>query len=453
MSATAAGRVVRTALVGTGALLGTLGALIATAGPAAAHSVGGGELPAPPWLLSYVGAFAVAATAVALRATWPAPRFSGLTRDDALEPEDGAAVPAAPSVERAPLGLHLGHALGLGLLVLVFVAALVGPDSAAANVAPVAVLVVWWVGLPILCLVAGDVMKAINPFVGIVGALQPGHERMERRPAPTWTGAAFLLAFAWFFIAYHRPGSPRSLAVFLAAYVLAAVLGGLVWGRRWLATGEGFGALSAAVALISPWRRHTAPPPGLAALMVVWLGSTAFDAFTSTPFWIDVIGASQGWSRTFLHSVGLAWMIAVVAGIYLGVLRLAGRSDEEDPTSIAAPLGVALGPLAVSWFLAHDLTLLLFEGQNFVALMSDPIGEGWDLFGTITRTIDYGLVQATWVRWVQLALLGIGHVAAVVLGHDLALQLVRRRAAMAITWGLAGAAAISIVAAALMVLG
>lgn len=453
MSATAAGRVVRTVLLGAGALVGVFVAILATAGPAAAHSVGGGELPAPPWLLSYVGAFAVAATAVALRATWPAPRFSGLVPGVAVEPEGAAAVPAAPSADRAPLGLHLGHAVGVVLLVLVFVAALVGPDSAAANVAPVAVLVVWWVGLPILCLVAGDVMKAINPFVGIVGVLQPGQERMERRPAPAWTGPAFLLAFAWFFIAYHRPGSPRALAVFLAAYLLAAVLGGLVWGRRWLATGEGFGALSAAVALLSPWRRHTAAPPGLAALMVVWLGSTAFDAFTSTPFWVDVIGTSQGWSRTFLHTVGLAWMIAVVAGIYLGVLRLAARSDEEVPTSIAAPLGLALVPLAVGWFLAHDLTLLLFEGQNFIALISDPIGEGWDLFGTITRTIDYGLVQATWVRWVQLALLAVGHVAAVVLGHDLALQLVRRRAAMAITWGLAAAGVISVVAAALMVLG
>ncbi len=135
------------------------------------------------------------------------------------------------------------------------------------------------------------------------------------------------------------------------------------------------------------------------------------------------------------------------------MLRLAGRSDEDLPPSVAVPLGVALVPLATSWFLAHDLTLLLFEGQNFVALMSDPIGEGWDLFGTITHTIDYGLVQAAWVRWVQVALLGVGHVAAVVLAHDVALRLARRRTAMAITWGMAAASATSVVAGALMVLG
>lgn len=27
-----------------------------------AHNVGGGALPAPPWLLSYIGAFAILAT-------------------------------------------------------------------------------------------------------------------------------------------------------------------------------------------------------------------------------------------------------------------------------------------------------------------------------------------------------------------------------------------------------
>ena len=35
--------------------LGLLAALVADAAPAAAHNVGGGALPAPPWLLGYIG--------------------------------------------------------------------------------------------------------------------------------------------------------------------------------------------------------------------------------------------------------------------------------------------------------------------------------------------------------------------------------------------------------------
>jgi hypothetical protein len=463
MSAPALGRAARAAALGGTGVLALLVAAVAGATPAAAHAVGGGELPAPPWLLSYLGAIALAATAVALRATWSRPRLHGFVGPAAVVASPGPIAPASgmPSADRRPLGLHPGYAVGLILLILAEVAAIVGPDSGAANVAPVAVLVVWWVGLPIVCLVAGDVMRAVNPFVALVALL----DRRRDHPAPAapaWTPAAFLGAFAWFFVAYHRPGSPRALAVFLAVYVVAAVAAGLRWGREWLATGEGFGALSASVALLSPWRRGGTPPPGVASLMVVWIGGTAFDAFASTPFWVDVLGTSQGWPRTMLNTVGLVWIIAIVAGVYLLALRLAerialGRDDGEGEIrarpALATTLGVALVPLALGWFLAHDLTLLLFEGQNFLALVSDPIGEGWDLFGTVNQTIDYGIVQATWVRWTQVGLLAAGHVAFLVIAHDTALAVVRPRAAMRLTWALTAAAIVSIVAGALMVLG
>jgi hypothetical protein len=456
-----AGRAARGVVVAT---MTVFAALVATATPAAAHSVGGGALPAPPWLLAYLGAALVLATAATLRATWPRHRLHGFGGDA------DAATAGGPVGARLG-GVHAGHLLGLALLVLVLVAAIVGPDTSAANVAPVAVLVIWWVGIPVLSLVAGDVMRIVNPFVPIVALVdrRGPRDRDEDDGAPSWTSAAFLGAFAWFFMAYHRPGSPRSLAVFLAAYALAALAGGIRWGRGWLATGEGFAGLSAAVALLSPWRRRDdAPPPGVTALMVVWLGSTAFDAFTSTPFWADVLGDSQGWSRTLFNTVGLVWITAIVGGVYLLALRLAeragadaqsDRSDAEVDDEVDAPpalpqrLGAALVPLALGWFVAHDLTLLLFEGQNFRALVSDPIGEGWDLFGTFNDTIDYSIVNAGWVRWVQLLALAAGHVAAVVVVHDTALGLLRRRRAMHVTWAFAAAAAGSVVAAALMVLG
>lgn len=281
--------------------------------------------------------------------------------------------------------------------------------------------------------------------------------------APAWTSAAFLGAFSWFFLAYHRPGSPRALATFLVTYSLVAIGAGLRWGRAWLATGEGFGGLSAAVARIGLRRPAGPAPAGTAALMIVWIGGTAFDAFTSTPFWVDILGTSRGWTRTLLNTVGLVWLTAIVAGAFLVVVRLAehGRatspadaptSETDPPMRLTVPLGVALVPLATGWFVAHDLTLLLSEGQNFWALLSDPLGKGWDLFGTFNHTIDFRVVQAGWVRWSQLALLVAGHVGAVVLLHDTALGLLRRRPAMRTTWAMAVAATGSITAAALLVL-
>ena len=172
--------------------------------------------------------------------------------------------------------------------------------------------------------------------------------------------------------------------------------GAFAWGRAWVVTGEGFGALSAAVARIGLRRPRGAAPPGTAALMVVWLGGTGFDAFASTPVWVDLLGTSTGWTRTLLNTVGLTWVTAIVAGAYLLVVRVGeqGRGRHGSPSALAVPLGIALVPLATGWFIGHDLTLLLSEGQNFLALLSDPLGRGWDLIGTFNHTIDYSIVQA-----------------------------------------------------------
>ena len=152
--------------------------------------------------------------------------------------------------------MRAGHVIGLAVYAAVVAVAIIGPDSSAANLAPWLVAVVWWVGLPIACLLFGDVVRHLNPFVPVVALLDRGRATDPERGLPPWTSAVFLAAWSWYLLAYHRPGSPRALAVFLIAYALASVAGGLRWGRAWLATGEAFGALSACVARIGVrgWR-------------------------------------------------------------------------------------------------------------------------------------------------------------------------------------------------------
>jgi len=410
-----------------------------------AHDVAGGSLPAPSWLIGYIGAFVVLITAVSLRSAWPAARLA-LASPETDEPVDPAS-DAIPSVPR-----RIGHSVGLLLLIAVFAIAIAGPDSGAANLAPTSVLVVWWVGLPLVCLLVGDVMAAVNPFAPAVRLLVQRRET-TRPPAPPWTAAAFVAAFSWFLLAYHRPGSPSALAVFLAVYVIAALAGALWWGPVWLRDGEGFAGLSRAIALLSP-RRGGGPPAGLLALVVVWLGGTAFKALSLTTFWLDVLGTNRGWDRTFLDTVGLVWMIGTVAAVALAILHLTERrSDGDERAASATRLGLALVPLAFGWFLAQNLSFLLLEGQNFYILLSDPIGRGWDLFGTIDHTPDYQLAQGEWIRWAQMGALLATHVACVVLAHDGAIASVGRRQGLRTTWCVAVAASASIVAAAMLVVG
>jgi hypothetical protein len=418
-----------------------------------AHNVSAGSLPAPAWLLGYIGAFVVFATALALRSGWTSARLGAVSEeafdDQAAWTHDvggGRKVSGGGRVRWV-----IGHLGGTLLLVGVMAAALSGPDTAAANIAPVAVFVMWWVCLPLVSLLVGDVMRAINPFVPVVQWVERMRPNLPSREhlAPAWTAAVFLWAFEWYFVAYHRPGSPRATAVLLGAYIVAALAGGVFWGTRWVMRGEGFGGLSAGVAgLVRP-----RPGSGTGALLpiaVVVVATTGFDALTGTGWWVDVAGATTGWTRTAVDTVGLVWATAVVGVVVVAAVRVLTAADQELHRSVTRLLGVALLPVALAWFLAHDLTLLLLEGQNFIALLSDPIGRGWDLFGTIDRTIDYRLFTAGWVRWIQLAALLAGHAYAVVLAHDGAIALLGRRKGMRVTWAVAVTAAVSIVAAALL---
>jgi hypothetical protein len=75
---------------------------------------------------------------------------------------------------------------------------------------------------------------------------------------------------------------------------------------------------------------------------------------------------------------------------------------------------------------AHYFSLLIYQGQAVAYLASDPLGDGSNLFGTATSTIDYNLVGANGVWYVQVFALVCGHAAGLVLAHDRALVLYTR---------------------------
>ena len=83
----------------------------------------------------------------------------------------------------------------------------------------------------------------------------------------------------------------------------------------------------------------------------------------------------------------------------------------------------SLVPIAMVYVAAHYLTFLVFEGQAISYLASDPLGQGWDLFGTASDTIDYGVLGQNAAWYLQVGFVVAGHVAALTLAHDRALTL------------------------------
>ena len=80
-------------------------------------------------------------------------------------------------------------------------------------------------------------------------------------------------------------------------------------------------------------------------------------------------------------------------------------------------------PILAAYVVAHYFSLLAYNGQDLWRLASDPLGHGSDLFGGAGATIDYGVVSATAIWYIQVGALVVGHVAGLVLAHDRALAL------------------------------
>ena len=102
-------------------------------------------------------------------------------------------------VERRRFGVAraleiVSGALGVALFVFVVYAGFAGTQAATANILPTVVYVFFWVGIPLLSVVFGDVFRAINPWLAIgkaagwvmkrTGAV----EGVEPLPYPAWLG-------------------------------------------------------------------------------------------------------------------------------------------------------------------------------------------------------------------------------------------------------------------------
>jgi hypothetical protein len=403
-----------------------------------AHGVGNrADLPLPVWLFAYSAAFALLISFVALRILWPRPRLA-----DAAEGR-----PVAGWLDAASRALvTIGQVLVLALFLLTLIAAWWGADSVSDNLAPTAFYVVFWVGVQFLSAVAGDFWRDVNPLWTVSAALDrlagrdPERSRATGLWASHWPAAAGLLAFMWLELAYHEPGAPSAVGVFLGLYTAAVLVGSTRFGAGWVRDGDGFAVLFSLLAALAPLHRGSGgglrwrwPLAGLSrvevragtlAVVLVLLGGTTFDGFSRTQLWSDVVGARRGWELTWTNTAGLLLVIGTVAVLFLVACRMVAvlAGDDDGALQQARRWVPSLVPIVLAYSVAHYFSLLVFEGQAFVALLSDPLGEGWDLVGTASNTIDFTALSPNQIAYVQVAAIVVGHVCGVVAAHDRAVE-------------------------------
>jgi len=168
-----------------------------------------------------------------------------------------------------------------------------------------------------------------------------------------------------------------------------------------------------------------------AYLALLMLALTGFHGLTMTPVWASITGALEAWlplGQIASFSLGMLGLMAFPILIYTvlvwisyklttGSAVLARSSDHNGSRQTGAATyydyfiryAYCVLPIALFYHLAHNLEHLLMEGQKVLALISDPFGWGWNVFGT-ARWVVPPLVSLD-VLWIlQVTLVAIGHV-------------------------------------------
>jgi ferredoxin len=188
-----------------------------------------------------------------------------------------------------------------------------------------------------------------------------------------------------------------------------------------------------------------------ATLALVLLALTSFHGITMTQHWSRIVGALRvftGAGELAVFTVLMGLMITAPLVVFWGAASVSKwlastpsvRGQGNVPayagvgaavtTHSAVPSGAhilrafayAVIPVALFYHLAHNGMHFFMEGQALLPVLSDPLGWGWDLFGTAGRTYAPLLsLQSIW--YLQVALIVIGHAYGVVVANRIAVQL------------------------------
>lgn len=433
--------------MGAQAALAMLTGLPPAAPPLApAHGVGNRQdLPLPFAALVTAAVAVLVVSFVVLAAHWREPRLR--STDGLLLPRRIARLLDSPAL---PFAARLAS---LAVTVVVSVALVAGADTARNPVA--SVVYVWlWVGVAFASMALGPVWRVLNPL----RLLHAGLTRLVRIDpdlallpyrAGLWPAAAGLAAFTWVELVAEDNTSLPFLRLLVLAFVAVSVLGSAVFGRVWFERADPFEVWSRVLGLLSPLGRRAdgrwvlrtplhgvgelRGQPGLVAVVSVMLGSTAYDGFSANLSWATFVQTSPVAAPVLKTATLLAFFAAVAASLALAAAvsaRLAGLGAGAW-LRLTSDLAPSLVPIAGGYVVAHYWSLGVYQGQLTVALLSNPLGQGADVFGLARLTPSAALIAPTLVATIQATSIVLGHLLGVVAAHERAVAVLPRRAAVA----------------------
>jgi hypothetical protein len=388
------------------------------------------DLPLP---FSFVVAGAVLALVISfviLIFAWRQPRF---------ERVGGRPMPRLTAVVDNPVVRLVARAVILAAFVWAGLAMMAGPDLLTNPI--FGFVFVWlWVGLVPISLLLGQFWRATNPLRTIhrglcaAARIDPEHGLITLPSGiGVWPAAAGLFGFAWLELVQPDRTTLAVLRLWALAWLVILVLGAIGLGQRWIGAADPFEVYASTIAQMSIWRRvgdqlrlvnplaglnawHA--PPGAPAVVAALLGSTAFDSFANTSWWIQTVQNSAV-PTVLWTTAGLLAMIIIVFVSFSLAAAWMGRYGNRPATAYPRLMVASLLPIVLGYVVAHYATLLIVEGQRTAISFSDPLGRGWNVFGSAEMGVNTAIFEhPTAIAVTQLCAIVGGHVFGIICAHE-----------------------------------
>jgi hypothetical protein len=321
--------------------------------------------------------------------------------------------------------------LAFALFVLTIAAALFGTANPLMNLAPSLIWVTWWVGLSLLIAACGNVWPWLDPWRTLWdGLAKLGLKPLERSWPDAWgmyPAVLCLLAWSWLEVVFPIAVVPRDLGILALVWTSISLAGMWMFSPDIWRTRADFVAiyfnLIAKIGLQAtsskPRASAISKTRGYVGFILAMLSTVLFDGLHGHPGWLSledtVLGALPSWLAGLPYFSGTFGLLAVWL-IFMASYQLTTRSYAKD----FAP---SLIPIAVAYLVAHNFSNLVVQGQNVIFLLSDPLGSGWNLFGTADFKPNSDMINAKFTWYLAVSSIVLGHILAVVISHRAALRL------------------------------
>ena len=313
-----------------------------------------------------------------------------------------------------------------------------------------------------LSLLFGDVFRAFNPWRAVGRSIAWVATQASRGPLPAplayperlgrWPAVVGIVAFGWLELVSANGDTAETVAIATLIYSAVTWVGMALYGVDALDDrGEAFSVYFNLFSRMSVFERRDGevgvcagrsrvcrswePAPGSVAFVCALIGIVSFDGFSGGPTLERLDRRACGGlrvgrlrrgarARADLRSLGAGRDRPdrrLLPARRAGATRVGGGFTARE---LASQFAHSLAPIALVYAAAHYVSFLLFQGQDIIRLVSDPLGEGSDY---LRHRRPRDRLHASSVRppsgTSRSPFVVAGHVGALILAHDRAIAI------------------------------